>query len=283
MVDDRWLKLVDVIKKKSEFSSLDDKYVLGKLKEYFVESDDVLDELTKSNFNERSKEFKGCVKEVRADLRGIYGVFQRKPLHKRYSLLDSYVSNDLDKNVLMKLLSSHQSTFERKEFYENLYTELFSYVGKCESILDVGCGLNPLAYSFLDFSPLYYCSDISSLDVEFLNTFFEQADINGSAFVVDLLDSKSREKLYGLSVDVIFMFKLVDTLEGQERNVSKRIIKKFISKLKPKKIVVSFALKSLGGKGMRKGKVDNWFSRFLDAEGLSYQIIRIENEEFWLF
>ena len=54
------------------------------------------------------------------------------------------------KTHINELLRAHLSTRERLEYYDSFYLELFKLIESPRTILDVGCGLNPLSYPFGD-------------------------------------------------------------------------------------------------------------------------------------
>ena len=78
-------------------------------------------------------------------------------------------------------------------------------------------------------------------------------------------------------VDIIFLFKVLESLEYFKRNVSKEIIQK----LKTKYIIVSFDKKSLSGKEIRK-KGRSWFRRILSELNLSYEVFDYGDEIFFV-
>lgn len=50
--------------------------------------------------------------------------------------------------VVSQLARTHISTRERMESSESFYAQIFEYIGGSESVVDVGCGLNPLIFPF---------------------------------------------------------------------------------------------------------------------------------------
>ncbi len=279
------LKIVDSIRSKKEFSSLDDDFVTEKVKTFLLQNRSLAEKLVESGYNVRSSLYKQVVKEIRSSLREVYGVFQRASQEKKYSLLER-LSSAKGRNERLKiiydLLSTHQSTFERKEHYKTVYHDLFKKIGAPKTILDLGCGLNPLAYNFIGSDPKYFCCDISSEDMAFVQSFFDEEGIDGRSFKVDMLDPEERKRYLSIDADVIFMFKLIDTLESQVRNISKTIIRELVADVSPRFIVVSFPTKSIGGRIFRVGVKENWFSRFLKGENISWGVLTVEGEEFWV-
>jgi hypothetical protein len=275
--------LIASIKEKKEFNPLPENYIEGYLAQYFKENPDIKKKLAESNYNERSALYKETVKSIRAKLREVYGVFQKTSIQKRQELLDQFIAARGRGERLAtyeKLMSSHQSTFERKEHYKAIYHALFLHHIP-QHILDLGCGMNPLAHHHIPGRPEYTCCDISTEEMAFVQKFFDEEKIKGKAFALNLLDTKEREQLMHIPADTVLLFKLVDTLESQERNVSKTIIKELFSNSHVEVIIVSFALQSISGKQMRTGNKENWFSSFLRREEYLFTTVEIGGEEFY--
>ena len=276
------MTLLQTIKQKQEFSALPDTYVTEKISDYFSTHPNIHKALETNGYNEKSKPYKQAVKEIRAGMREIYGVFQQASTEKRAALLDAYFEakgRGEKLKILDKLLASHQSTKERKEHYKEVYEQIFLFPPT--HILDLGCGLNPLAYDWLPGQPSYTACDLAPKDMGLLNTFFAGKGIDGEAFALDLLNPEARQRLQELAADTALLFKLIDTLETQERNVSKHIIKRLLANPHIKQIIISFPLQSIGGRTFRQGGKDNWFSKFLDEEEVTWDRLDITGEEFY--
>ena len=59
---------------------------------------------------------------------------------------DGHISTEM----IEQLLLLHISTKERSSFYKEFYNDIFRVVGNVNSILDIACGLNPVAYVLSD-------------------------------------------------------------------------------------------------------------------------------------
>lgn len=275
--------IISAIKDKKELRSLDDSYVENVLVKYFSQNKKLEKKLLEKELNPKSKEFKETIKEVRAKLREVYGVFQKEDAHKREELLHFY-SLAKGKGEKLKqldsLLRTHQSTYERVNAYPTLFKELFKDLDSVENILDLGCGFNPLAYRWLGCEPKYTASDISSQDMTLLQEFFDFEEIEGETKKCNLLNEEERTELFAGNWDVVFMFKLVDTLESQQRHISKKIITELREKCSC--IIISFPMVSIGGRVFREGEKENWFSAFLRKEHITWRIHNIPGEEFWI-
>jgi hypothetical protein len=156
---------------------------------------------------------------------------------------------------------------------DEVYDKIFAVTGKPKKILDLGCGVNPLHFPFKNIE--YYASDIGHEYVDDSNEYFKENKIKGKAFIFDLL-SGDYSKLP--KVDVVFLFRVLESLEYYIRNYSKEVIEK----LNAKYIVVSFDKEGLSRKRRLKKKGRIWFRRILRELGYHYEIIDFENEIFFV-
>ena len=135
-------QLIKDIKQKKELSALDDKFVKEELNRFFKREPKILKKLNEE-LNPKSKEYKQVIKEVRSKLRRSYGLFR---VEKETKNLKELIKNKDYK----KILETHSSTKERLPFYDQLYQKLFKITGKPKTILDLGAGINPLSYSYMN-------------------------------------------------------------------------------------------------------------------------------------
>jgi 16S rRNA (guanine(1405)-N(7))-methyltransferase len=285
--------LKKIILQKKELKGLNEEFLDEFLVELKKKNPKLFRVLEEKNYNEKSKEFDEVKKEIRKKIRGVHGVFAKKPLSsdKKIKLLrelqKAQEENDLKQKekLILEILESHQSTFERKNIYKALYTKIFENeaLEKVQKIVDLGCGYNPFSYMLLEFKPAYkqeyYAVDINKEDEKFINDFFHAMKINGKCETLDLTDEKNldiiRKETSGS--DICFMFKLLDSLEAKMRGSSAKLIKNTLSE----QILISFPLKTIGGRNEIKGK-RNWFTRILKDQNLDSDEFIIENEQFYI-
>ncbi|MAG47494.1 hypothetical protein CL617_02720 [archaeon] len=226
------------IKRKKELKDLDDKFVLLRVKDYLKKNNL---EIKEEDFKNRNKKYIKFFKDMRRELRIVYGVFR----------------NVKDKRSLES------------------YKEIFSLIGKFNSLLDLGCGLNPLDYAKLNKNSKYYCGDVNVDEIKNINEYLKKNKIKGKGFIFDLI----YDDLGKLPrVDVVFLFRVLESLEYYERNISKDILKKLKSKL----IIVSFAKNVLSKRGNIRKKGRSWFRRILSELNYEYKDYDIENEIFFV-
>jgi len=134
----------------------------------------------------------------------------------------------LNSKKIQELLKTHSSTAERLEYYPEL-KKLISKM-KAKSILDLGCGLNPIALASSKIK--YYAADIKEDELDLIKKYFSTKNIKGKTFIYDL--TKIDNKLP--KTDLCIMFKVLDVIDH-------RITEKIITRVKCKKILVSFSSK----------------------------------------
>jgi 16S rRNA (guanine(1405)-N(7))-methyltransferase len=259
--------LIKKIKSKKELRNMDNKYVIDIVKRVLSMNDKLRKAVREKRI--RSKEYKEVIKRVREKLRLEYGMFV-EDLSERDKILSSK-----HKNLSNELLSLHKSTKERIPIYPVIYKKIFKITGKPKTILDLGCGMNPVSYPYMKVKAKYYASELNKKDCEFLEKYFKLMKIKGEAFAIDLKKPNLLKKLK--PVDVCFLFKVVDTIEKKGHKLAEEIIKT----VKAKWIVVSFATRILDGKPM-KHPYRGWIERMLERIGSEFKIIKEENEIFYI-
>ncbi|MBI5803616.1 hypothetical protein HY450_00055 [Candidatus Pacearchaeota archaeon] len=247
-------RIIKLIKNKKELSGIADSVVLycldGYLKKYKIKKE-LLDK----------KEEKIIVKEIRKELRGLSGRFQ-KGLKRRGDLLN--------KDINEEILATHSSTKERVDYYP----ELKNIIKKMEvkSVLDLGCGINPIALA--ERGMKYYAVDINEKELYLVKRFFEQKKIEGKTIVYDL--RKINDNLP--DSELCLILKVFDVIE----NKGHRLTELIIERVKCKKFIASFPTKKLSGKPM-KFPERKWFEKILIRKGYFYKKVYSENEVFYIF
>jgi len=235
------------------------------------------------------------IKNIRAKLHKTYSSFQTKKKNKRYLYLDNlkHALNNNNNNkenieinkIIEQLLSITISTKERINDYKQIYKQIFEITGNPETIIDLGSGLNPLSYSYMNLKKLnYYAYDIDEEDIRFLNEYFQimkkqNNNFNGKASILDVKDLK--KVLQIPKADIIFLFKIIDIINQSEKNykTSEELIKNLI--VKSKYVVASFATKTITRKKMNYPE-RKWFELMLDRTNLYFKVLKTDNEIFYV-
>lgn len=175
------------------------------------------------------------------------------------------------------ILRSHVSTSERMGFYQEFYDRIFAELGSPEKkfrIYDAACGYNPFsAEIFRERIEFYRCSDIDVTLNSALNGFFGAKGLeNFKSENRDLLSEPFDSSEY----DAVFLFKTLSCIERQEKGSARKILDQ---SLDARAVVVSFPLKSIGGK--EKGMEEN-YTKFLEditqGRDIFSKVINFPNE-----
>jgi 16S rRNA (guanine(1405)-N(7))-methyltransferase len=144
-------------------------------------------------------------------------------------------------------MQSHASTRERLPFLSSFYATLLAEVAPVHSVLDIACGLNPLAIPWMPLAPdaLYYACDIYQDMIDFLNACFPLLHVDGEAAICNVIQQCPAHK-----VDVAFILKTIPVLEQVDKNAGRRLL----HSIQADHLVVSFPSASLGGRRGGKGR-----------------------------
>lgn len=146
---------------------------------------------------------------------------------------------------LQNIMGHHASTRERLPILETFYQTILAELPPVHSVLDLACGLNPLALPWMPLArPVeYYACDIYADMIVFLNHCLPLLGAQGEAAVCDVLQACPTHQ-----VDVAFVLKTLPCLERVEKTAGSQLLQS----INANAIVVSFPVHSLGGrtKGM---------------------------------
>ncbi len=176
-------------------------------------------------------------------------------------------SPEARRDQLRLIMARHRSTAERLSILDQFYIQIFDHLPPIHSILDVACGLNPLAQPWmLAADAHYFACDVYGDQMGFLNEFFALAGIQGQADVRDVLQDPPTQP-----VDLALILKTIPCLEQINRNAGARLL----DAIQARHLVVSFPIRSLGGRA--KGMADSYAAHFYAlAEGRQWQIKQLD-------
>ena len=246
-------ELLKKIKEKKELKDISDSLIIDKLDEFEKKKKISLKNLSK-------REEKIVVKEIRNGLRRLSGMFMISYKKRKKYFKEGNIAS---------LLITHSSSKERMEFYPELRKRIEEL--DIHSILDLGCGLNPLALANEKIT--YYASDIKEDDLEIVRSFFKKNKIEGKVFSYDL------ENLDGNlpQADLCLIFKVLDIVSKNQWNITERILEKTNCKY----YMISFAIKTLSGKYMKVQR-RRWLENLLKKKNYEYSYFKTNNEIFYL-
>jgi 16S rRNA (guanine(1405)-N(7))-methyltransferase len=260
-------ELIKTIKANKKYKSISDEIVLDEIKKYLK--------------SKPSNSVKQIVKDIRKELHLSYASFQTRKKSKRDDYLIELQKNpDALIDLTKKLLSITLSTKERLEDYRGLYQKIFTITRNPKTIIDLGCGLNPVSFPFMNLNSLvYYAFDIDNEDIRFLNNYFEIMKQRGLEGKAEILNLNNKEKVSELPLaDIIFLFKVIDIIDKKDHRPSEELINSLIKKAKF--IVASFATKTITRKKMNFPN-RKWFELMLGRNNLRFKIIETDNEIFY--
>ncbi|MBM3231897.1 hypothetical protein FJZ21_00765 [Candidatus Pacearchaeota archaeon] len=245
--------LVKKIKEKFELRGLPDTLVLSLLEDYINKNK------IKDIHSEKSKKI--VIKEVREELRKYTGQYASKSNIKNRKTL--IINNNIE-----ELLKNHSSTRERIEDYP-LIRDVLKRINP-KSILDLGCGINPIVIAEKGIK--YHAYDINHNDLIVVEQFFKINNINGDIHHKDI-----REETTFPKVDLCIIFKVLDILGDRRIGISRDLLKNIDSRY----FLISFATRTLTGKPMNS-PYRRWFENILKTLKYKYEVKRTKQELFYL-
>jgi 16S rRNA (guanine(1405)-N(7))-methyltransferase len=172
------------------------------------------------------------------------------------------------RNFCTETMRFHASTRERLPVLETFFTTTLKAITPVKSVLDLACGLNPLALPWMPLEPdaIYYACDIYGDMVSFLSHFFAHLRQNGRVWSCDLSHG-----MPGESVHLALLLKAIPCLEQLDKGLPLRLLEE----IRADHLLVSFPVTSLGGRG--KGMRGHYEAHFMDLiAGHAWKIERFE-------
>ena len=218
----------------------------------------------------KGRNFKESVKATRNKLHQVAGAyFPDRPDYDAWLELIAQANDEAERRAaLRRIMGVHASTRERLPFLDTFYTTILADLPPIHSILDLACGLNPLAMAWMPLAPgaRYYACDIYQDQIDFLNRAFAQQGQQGTAQIGNLLEAVPDQ-----AVDVALLLKTIPCLEQLDKNIGPRLL----AQINAPVVIVSFPALSLGGRG--KGMVQNYADHFAAlVAGQTWQITRFD-------
>lgn len=211
------------------------------------------------------KKPKPAEKAVRKRLHSIMAPYLGDPDYAaaRRLLTDSFVGGDekVIRAACRDLMYTHLSTRERLPILDTFYRNIFAVTGPPRRLLDIACGLNPLAFPWMDLPAAgtdFIAYDIHEPRVDFLNHYFILQGLPPLAFVKDVAVGPPAE-----SGDVALFLKEMPRFErnypGHGRNLLNAIDARWL--------VVSFPTISTHGGRNLTNRYREFFYQIIDGSG----------------
>ena len=221
----------------------------------------------------KGRSFKAAVKAVRSKLHQVGSAYHSGKLdYPKWEADLGNLPHNLSAPALQdfcrQAMQQHASTSERLPYLEEFFSETLASLGKIESVLDLACGLNPLAIPWMPLQPdaAYYACDIYADMITFIDHFLSHTAVAGQASVCNLIEDVPQTR-----VQVALLLKTIPCLEHLDRHIGARLLET----IPADNILVSFPARSLGGRS--KGMLENYENRFQDLiAGKKWQVQRFE-------
>jgi 16S rRNA (guanine(1405)-N(7))-methyltransferase len=200
---------------------------------------------------------RAAVKATKRRLHQVYGAFEHDfDYDAAYQSLETARSQGSDpeiKAACRRILGRHSSTRERLPILDRFYPAIFERTGQPATLLDLGCGLNPLALPWMNLPAhtRYVALDIDAARVRFLNRFLSLAGFEPLARCQDILSHPPDD-----DASIALLLKMSPSLERQEPGATLHLVEQ----LHTPYVVVSFAVKSLSGR--EKGMAEQYQQQF---------------------
>jgi len=171
-----------------------------------------------------------------------------------------------------RIMRHHASTRERLTILDQFYACALRQIAPVRSVLDVACGLNPLAIPWMPLGceATYFAYDMYVGLASFLGSFLRLMDRRGKAEACDLVQIAPTEE-----VDLALLLKALPCLERLDKTVGPRLLEG----IHARHLLVSFPVRSLGGRD--RGMEANYaahFGELLRGRGWRIQRFLFETE-----
>jgi 16S rRNA (guanine(1405)-N(7))-methyltransferase len=225
----------------------------------------------------KRRSLKEAVKATKNALHQVGGAYQPRPIDYPSALAALREARDTGdaaswRQACVGIMGLHASTKERLTILPEFYATVLAHHGPIRSVLDLACGLNPLAMPWMPLAPgaQYYACDIYADMVQFLNDYLALAEVQGAAQVVDVTRACP-----DLRVHLALLLKSLPCLEQIDGSVGSHLL----DRIKADHLLVSFPARSLGGRS--KGMVEQYEARFrqlVDGQGWTIQRFQFSSE-----
>ena len=196
------------------------------------------------------KKPKQAIKAVRKRLHSIMAPYLGDPDYEAASaaLTAAFAIGDEEqiKQVCWDALYSHLSTRERLPIMKDFYHEIFQVTGTPRALLDIACGLNPLAFPWMNLPQTvqYYAYDIHEPRINFINHYFRLQSLPPLARIQDVALHFPKE-----NADVALFLKEMPRFERNYPGTGRD----FLAALPVRYLVISFpSVSTHGGRNLVK-------------------------------
>jgi 16S rRNA (guanine(1405)-N(7))-methyltransferase len=207
----------------------------------------------------RRGNLKEAVKSTKNKLHQVAGAYLEGPAHyaEWMQQLRSAAPGGMAalRPVCARVMRHHASTRERLPILDAFYAQTLAGLGPLHSVLDVACGLNPLAIPWMPLAPgaAYYAYDIYEDLMAFLGEFVSMCHLQGEAKACSVLSGSPLAR----RVQLALLLKAVSCLEQVDKTAGMNLLEQ----IDAEHVLISFPVHSLGGRS--KGMLANYEARFM--------------------
>lgn len=198
----------------------------------------------------RARNTDDAVKRVKRRLHQAVGAFRGERPTDALGPIRAAWNGDMENQTFraacVDVLRTHASTRERLPHLDALYAGIWDHTGMPRRLLDIGCGLNPVALPWMGIGDAtYLATDVDRRPLETVRGFLDLVGQPGEVRAADSVEDPQTEE-----ADVALLLKLVTTLDRQDAGTASRLL----DALRVRHAVVSFPARTLGGqrKGMER-------------------------------
>ena len=203
----------------------------------------------------KGSSLKTAVKATKGKLHQVGGAYQTQRIDydRAFLMLQAADSAHAWQETCRDIMRLHASTRERLPILEEFYHTILAKIPPPRLVLDIACGLNPLASSWMPLADdaAYVAYDIYGDMMQFLGQYMKLADLAGRAEVRDVIHNPPRE-----TADLAFLLKTLPVLEQVQKGASARLLES----IQARYLLISYPVSSLGGR--QKGMVATYDAQF---------------------
>src|SRR5207249_948451 len=143
------------------------------------------------------------------------------------------------KHVCRAIMDHHASTRERLPILDQFYATIFAELPPINSVLDLACGLNPLAIPWMPLMPnaRYYAYDIYQPEIDFLNIALGMLGVEGHYESRDITQSPPEQH-----AALALILKTIPCLEQLDKQAGAHLLQTIDARY----LLISFPIHSLG-------------------------------------
>lgn len=203
----------------------------------------------------KGRNYKSAVKATRNKLHQVGSAYQTSQIdyERALQMLQEAGSVEEWRESCRDIMRLHASTRERLPVLDEFYQTVLQGVPAPRRVLDIACGLNPLASSWMPLADdvWYLAYDIYGDMMLFLQAYMRLAGLDGRAEVRDVIHDPPQE-----TADLALLLKTLPCLEQVQKGAATHLL----DAIQARYLLISYPVSSLGGR--QKGMVATYDAQF---------------------